>query len=218
MPQVTGGEGVVPTSVNQTTSIDACALNPCSNGGTCTRTAVIAGFECACTNEWTGPQCQWPAPGATGSQCLKQCSNRGQCASYAVTDDPFRIVRRTPSTPAEPPASPQCQCPIGYLRADCSVKATVSLCPDSSFCLYWNYDAFRLDVQIVANTTGWFGVVLNANPPADSGQDPIRGDALWFAVNQTHVTAMDGFATGQGTLRLIVPTAHRPPCKCLSLR
>ncbi|XP_072431088.1 cubilin [Chiloscyllium punctatum] len=56
------------TSINCTENINECASNPCQNGGNCTDGVNF--YSCACTNEWTGPQCQIPQqvdPGCGGT-------------------------------------------------------------------------------------------------------------------------------------------------------
>ena len=37
-------------------SLDACAVNPCRNGGSCIDT--FQGFACQCTDNWEGATCE----------------------------------------------------------------------------------------------------------------------------------------------------------------
>jgi hypothetical protein len=52
---------------------DACAVKPCANGGTCTRTYKDDGFECACTTGYGGKRCDTPTN--CDSYAIEVCIN-----------------------------------------------------------------------------------------------------------------------------------------------
>lgn len=103
----------------------ACLSDPCANGGTCTNTPANFGFECTCTQGWTGGDCSERKAGgdATSLQlfrhlprvafwfslshhrnsplsavCTRACENFGTCVA--------------PDT---------CSCPDGYEGEFCEI-------------------------------------------------------------------------------------------------
>lgn len=64
-------------------SLNACATNPCINGGSCvtkyatdnTTSSLAYSFECQCSKSYTGVYCQTPV-----NQCINEtCSGHGSC-------------------------------------------------------------------------------------------------------------------------------------------
>jgi hypothetical protein len=186
--------------------VDACALQPCANGGICQRTAAAGGFSCQCPPLFTGPQCQFNATiaGAASSPCRNACSGHGVCVTANGTS--------------------QCECEFGFLLSDCSLPAPLALCPDTEFCMAWAYDATTVHMQLTANASGktrrrvplprahalsvgWFGLIAGGEP-----SDPLRGDMWLFVPNRVtgtdRMTAIDAWAQGQS--KISTPSALSP--------
>jgi hypothetical protein len=86
------------------------------------------------------------------------------------------------------------------------MSAPLLLCPDDNLCLFWNYDADNVYVQLIANTPGWFSVVVNPDRTT-----PLSGDMWLFDVSDTtgSVMAIDTWSNGQSNNSALLPSVCR---------
>ena len=67
--------------------INECELqDPCLHGGTCVD--MVNGYECQCTAEWEGPQCQLDADECRGSPCRNALRCRNLVGDYECVCQP----------------------------------------------------------------------------------------------------------------------------------
>ena len=87
---------------NCSTDIDECAPKPCKHGATCSN--LIGRYECNCTEDFTGTDCQYYKDICA---TVKPCSNGASC--HLVDNYDYH-----------------CACPAGFMGRNCTTSTTAS--------------------------------------------------------------------------------------------
>ncbi|CAL7947161.1 unnamed protein product [Xylocopa violacea] len=119
-------------------TINYCASNPCSNGGTCTSNKD--GYNCTCPPEWKGTTCLSPA-----SDWCSACFNGGSCLETR-----FGIICQCPRFLT----GPQCKDPITCRDLPCKQASACHDYPGGYYCTCepgWTGPECSIDVDECAS-------------------------------------------------------------------
>lgn len=108
--------------------IDECAPEPCQNNGTCSN--LIGRYECNCTEDFVGVDCERPrVVTCANAPCLNGANCTDNESSSSSLSDLMQLQTSDNYT---------CHCPFGYEGVNCELSIDYCLlldpCRNGAFC------------------------------------------------------------------------------------